>query len=131
MSYCEVIQSSIPIPVKQCRKYFLLFPILVWWAQPQLSRGDRVMGFSRRKCLLREYEIGHWEIKLDLWCVPQFNISRSHVLAMHPFYPKYEQNQSPIRVEVDHLISHAPTPRSCHASSIWSQWFSNEHLKIC
>ena len=51
-------------------------------------------------------------------------------LITHPSYPKYGQNKSPLRVKIDHRISHAPSPRSHHASLVWLKLFRDKHLKI-
>ena len=66
--------------------------------------------------------LGHLEIKVYIRHDPQCNASRSHFLVI-PYLPKIWSK--PIRIQVDHLIIHAPSPRSCYASSVWSQLFVN------
>ena len=105
------------------------FPLWSGEYSPDWVEGIEWWDFLEESVCL-ENIVGHLEIHLDLKCDPQCNVSRPHVLATHPFYPQTGQNQSTIRVKVHHLISHVPSPRSFHASSVWCQLFSNEQPKF-
>ena len=111
--YFGMVQYGISIPRIQIRKYSLSLPTLVWWEQPQFWRRIGWSNFPEGIVCLQIMD--HLKIILDPKSDLQCNASGSHILTTHTLFSPNMKNQSLLRVKVDHLISHAPSPRSCHA----------------